>query len=68
MPIRAQVITVTGQEVRTGDVIAVGGNDHTVRNIRRLQNRRVALEFEDGNRYVLGEDRPIEVRRSYRRT
>lgn len=58
-------LTVTGDGVYRGDVIAVGGIPHRVRDVREVYPRRRRLEFEDGNAYILGAAVPIEVIRTY---
>lgn len=60
-----QTLTVTGDGVYRGDVIAVGGIPHRVRDVREVYPRRRRLEFEDGNAYVLGAGVTIEVTRTY---
>lgn len=49
-----QTLEVMPDGVRRGDVIAVGGIPHRVRDVRELRGRRKRLEFEDGNVFVLG--------------
>ncbi len=58
-------IEVTGDGVRRGDVVEVGGLLHRVRDVLELRGRRKRLEFEDGNVYVLGPSVPITVAREY---
>ncbi|MEV6163409.1 hypothetical protein AB0L71_16020 [Streptomyces sp. NPDC052052] len=57
----ARNVVVTGDGVRVGDVISVGGTPHTVCDVRGVQPDRKRLEFEDGNVYVLGRSRPVRV-------
>ncbi len=56
-------VEVLPARVRRGDVIAVGGVPHRVRDVRELRGRRRRLEFEDGNVFVLGPWVTIRVRR-----
>lgn len=49
-----QTLEVMPDGVRRGDLIAVGGIPHRVRDVRELRGRRKRLEFEDGNVFVLG--------------
>jgi hypothetical protein len=58
-------VEVTGDGVRRGDVVEVGGLLHRVRDVRELRGRRKRLEFEDGNAYVLGPSIVITVARVY---
>ncbi|GGZ23685.1 hypothetical protein [Streptomyces avidinii] len=58
-----QTLEVMPDEVRRGDVIAVGGIPHRVRDVRELRGRRKRLEFEDGNVFVLGPWVAIKVSR-----
>ncbi|EST23167.1 hypothetical protein N566_25985 [Streptomycetaceae bacterium MP113-05] len=58
-------VEVTGDGVRRGDVVEVGGLLHRVRDVRELRGRRKRLEFEDGNAYVLGPCIVITVARVY---
>ncbi|GAA1921218.1 hypothetical protein GCM10009716_32250 [Streptomyces sodiiphilus] len=62
----SQIVTTVGDGVRLGDVITIGGNPHTVTNVRRVAGGRKVLEFADGNVYVLGPSLPIEVMRTSR--
>ncbi|WP_228979915.1 hypothetical protein [Streptomyces sp. DH12] len=59
-----RTLEVTGDGVRVGDVIAVGGVPHTVGDVRQVLPDRRRLEFEDGNAYVLGRARTIRVVRT----
>ncbi|GAA2932461.1 hypothetical protein GCM10020221_30290 [Streptomyces thioluteus] len=59
------MVTVTGDGVRVGDVVAIGGIPHRVRDVRCVLPARTRLEFEDGNAYVVGRSHPIEVSRAY---
>ncbi|GGP90511.1 hypothetical protein [Streptomyces roseolilacinus] len=59
-----RTVEVTGDQVRVGDVIAVGGLPHTVSDVRQVRPDRRRLEFEDGNAYVLGRGRSIRVVRT----
>ena len=60
-----QTVTTTGDGIRPGDVIAVGGIPHAVENVRELVGSRKRLQFADGNGYVLGRSMTIEVTRIY---
>ncbi|MBL1118831.1 hypothetical protein JK364_41690 [Streptomyces sp. 110] len=60
-----QTVTVTGDRVRPGDVIAVGGIPHAVEDVRELVGNRKRLQFADGNAYVLGRSITVEVTRTY---
>ncbi|MDT9683264.1 hypothetical protein RND61_14460 [Streptomyces sp. TRM76323] len=60
-----RTLEVTGDQVRVGDVITVGGLPHTVSGVRQVRPDRRRLEFEDGNAYVLGRGRAIRVVRTY---
>ncbi|MFB7256003.1 hypothetical protein [Streptomyces nojiriensis] len=62
----SQILTTVGDDVRSGDVIAIGGNLHIVTNVRRVVGGRKVLEFADGNVYVLGSSLPIQVMRTSR--
>ncbi|MET7615856.1 hypothetical protein [Streptomyces sp. NPDC005408] len=59
-----QIVSVTADGVRRGDVIAVGGIPHTVCDVREVSGRRKRLEFADGNAYVLGARVAIRVTRA----
>ncbi|URM89956.1 hypothetical protein LUW75_08130 [Streptomyces sp. MRC013] len=59
-----RTVEVTGDQVRVGDVIAVGGLPHTVSDVRQVRPDRRRLEFEDGNAYVLVRGRLIQVVRT----
>ena len=58
-------MTTTGDGIRPGDVIAVGGIPHAVEDVRELAGSRKRLQFADGNAYVLGRSMTIEVTRTY---
>ncbi|MDX6757949.1 hypothetical protein SIN09_00430 [Streptomyces sp. F8] len=58
-----QTLEVMPDGVRRGDVIAVGGIPHRVRDVRELRGRRKRLEFEDGNVFVLGPWVAVKVAR-----
>ncbi|GAA2730693.1 hypothetical protein GCM10010360_12640 [Streptomyces nogalater] len=58
-------VTVTGDHVRRGDVISVGGIPHAVADVREVGGQRKLLQFEDGNAYVLSRAVIIEVTRVY---
>lgn len=58
-------LTVTGAGVRVGDVVTVGGIPHRVRDMREVYPGRRWLGFDDGNAYVLGVSRTIEVTRAF---
>ncbi|MEU8621193.1 hypothetical protein [Streptomyces sp. NPDC048623] len=60
----SQIVTTIGDGVRLGDVVTIGGNLHTVTNVRRVAGGRRVLEFADGNVYVLGAALPIQVMRT----
>lgn len=60
-----QTITTTGDSVRRGDVISVGGIPHVVADVRGVGGQRKLLRFEDGNTYVLSRAMIIEVARVY---
>lgn len=60
-----QTVTITGDSVRRGDVISVGGIPHVVADVREVNGRRKLLRFEDGNTYVLPRVMTIEVTRVY---
>lgn len=60
-----QTVTIAADSVRPRDVITVGGIPHTVADVRELAGRRKRLQFEDGNAYVVGRSRLIEVTRVY---
>ncbi|KNB49645.1 hypothetical protein [Streptomyces caatingaensis] len=62
---RVATVTVTGDGVRVGDVVAIGGIPHRVRDVRCVLPARTRLEFEDGNAYVVGRSHPIEVARAF---
>ncbi|MFD7548155.1 hypothetical protein ACFV0R_21595 [Streptomyces sp. NPDC059578] len=62
----SQILTTVGDGVPLGDVITIGGNPHTVTNVRRVAGGRKVLEFADGNVYVLGPTLPIQVMRTSR--
>jgi hypothetical protein len=57
-------VTTTGDGVRPGDVIIVGGIPHAVQDVRELAGSRKRLQFADGNAYVLGRSLTIEVMRT----
>lgn len=59
-----RTLEVTGDGVRVGDVIAVGGLPHVVSDVRRVRPGRRRLESEDGNAHVLGRGRLIRVVRT----
>ncbi|CAM5285393.1 hypothetical protein [Streptomyces fumanus] len=60
-----QTVTTTGDSVRRGDVISVGGIPHVVADVREVHGRRKLLRFQDGNAYVLPRAMTIEVTRVY---
>lgn len=58
-------VEVTGDGVRQGDVLEVGGLLHRVREVCELRGRRRRLQFENGDVYVLGSLLVITVARAY---
>ncbi|MGW7516630.1 hypothetical protein ACWGJ2_13660 [Streptomyces sp. NPDC054796] len=60
-----RTLTVLASDLRPGDVIAVGGIPHRVRDVREVYPARKRVEFEDGNAYVLARTRTIDVTRRY---
>ncbi len=60
----SRTVRTVGDNVRPGDVIMIGGNPHTVTNVRRVAGGRRLLEFADGNLYVLGATLPVHVTRT----
>ncbi|WKX70062.1 hypothetical protein [Streptomyces sp. XD-27] len=57
------IVTVTGDTVRTGDVIAIGGIPHRVATMLDVPGSRKRLQFEDGNAYVMPRSAVIDVAR-----
>ena len=60
-----RTITVPGDGVRVGDVIAMGGIPHVVHDMHKVYPGRRRLVFEDNNAYVLSESALIEVTRTF---
>ena len=55
---------VRGADIHVGDSIAIGGLAHTVEDVRSVADgHKRRLEFSDGNVYVLGSNKRIEVTR-----
>ncbi len=60
-----RTIVVNGTDIRVGDVVAVGGIPHRIRELGEVYPSRKKLTFEDGNTYVLGKLHTIEVTRRF---
>ncbi|WP_326693335.1 MULTISPECIES: hypothetical protein [unclassified Streptomyces] len=59
-----QALTVTGTSINTGDSINVGGIPLTVIDVRDVAGGRKRIEFCDGNVFVLGRHKTINIVRS----
>ncbi|MCQ8832752.1 hypothetical protein [Streptomyces malaysiensis] len=58
-------VTITGDSIRPGDVISVGGIPHAVADVREIAGNRKRLQFVDGNAYFLPRSLTIEVTRIF---
>jgi hypothetical protein len=61
-------ITVTGQGVRIGDAVLIGGDHHEVVDLRTLPGFRKMLVFAEDSAFLLPTDSLITVTRTRTRT
>jgi hypothetical protein len=64
MPDTVVKATVTGDSVRVGDGVTVGGIPHRVVDVCEVPGNRKRLQFADGNSYVMARHMRIDITRA----